>query len=89
VKAKVYRPNQLHGSWRPCSLVDRRGPRFPDEYGEILVLEAVDIDDVFDQYASELGDVVFLGEGEDLIAYVAAPFGWELAKFGHEWKSPE
>jgi hypothetical protein len=67
--------------------VDDRGPRFPEEYCEILVLDADSIADVFQQYASELGDVIFLGDGDDLIAYVAAPFGWELVKFGQEWRS--
>jgi hypothetical protein len=53
------------------------------------VLDADGIDRVIDQYASELGDVVFLGEGEELEVYVAAPFGWEMVKFGREWRSPE
>jgi hypothetical protein len=102
MRAVVYRPNHLKGSWRPCSLVDRRGPRFPDEYLEILAVEvqsidlfsqfermrAEDIGGLFDRYTPETGDVVFLGEGDDMVAYVAAPFGWELVKFGAEWKSP-
>ncbi len=90
MKAVVYRPNQLerHGSWRPRSLVDMRGPVFPTEYHKALVLDAESISDAFDQYPSRLGDVVFLGEGDALEAYVAAPFGWELVKFGAEWKSP-
>jgi hypothetical protein len=88
MKAVVYRPNRLHGSWRPRSLADERGPRFPDEYREILILDADSIDSVFDQYTSTLGDVIFLGVGDGLIAYVAAPFGWELVKFGPEWRSP-
>ena len=91
MKAVIYRLNQLegHGSWRPRSLVDMGGAIFPDEYHELLVLDAESITHAFDQYPSKLGDVVFLGEGEELEAYVAAPFGWELVKFGREWKSPE
>jgi len=90
MKAVVYRPNQLrgHGSWRPRSLVDMRGAVFPDEYHEFLVLDSESITRLDDQYPSKLGDVVFLGEGEDLEAYVAAPFGWEIVKFGPEWRSP-
>lgn len=91
MKAVVYRPNQLdrRGSWRPRSLVDMRGAIFPDEYHEILVFDTESITHAFDQYPSELGDVIFLGEGEELEAYVAAPFGWEVVKFGREWRSPE
>lgn len=90
MKAVVYRLNCRKGqrSWRPRSLVDMRGPIFPDEYYDFLELEAESIDNAFDQYASELGDIIFLGEEEALIAYVAAPFGWELVKFGQEWRSP-
>ncbi|HEV3084210.1 MAG TPA: hypothetical protein VGY66_30890 [Gemmataceae bacterium] len=102
MKAVVYRPNQLHGSWRPCSLVDKRGPRFPAEYQEILAVEVESVDlasrfesilaenigGLFDSYTPETGDVIFLGEGDDLEAYVVAPLGWELVKFGAEWKSP-
>jgi hypothetical protein len=88
MRAVVHRPHQLHGSWRPRFLRDDRGPRFPEEYLEFLVLDADSIDGVFQQYSAELGDVIFLGEGDDLIAYVAAPFGWELVKFGHDWRSP-
>jgi hypothetical protein len=37
-----------------------------------------------------LGDVIFLGDNEEeRLAYVAAPYGWEMVKFGQEWKSPE
>jgi hypothetical protein len=53
------------------------------------VLDADSIDGVFEQYTSDTGDVIFLGEGDDLVAYVAAPFGWELVKFGREWRSPQ
>jgi hypothetical protein len=102
MQARVFRPNHLQGSWRPCSLVDARGPKFPDEYREILTLEVEDIDfaaqfdrirlenidGLFDQYKAETGDVVFLGEGGDLMAYACAPFGWEIVKFGAEWRSP-
>ena len=91
MRAVVYRLNQLegHGSWRPRSLVDLRGAIFPDEYHQLLTMEADDAAHAFDQYASELGDVVFWGEGEELEAYVAAPFGWEIVKFGREWRSPQ
>ncbi len=65
-----------------------RGAIFPDEYHGLLVLEGVSIAHIFEQYTSNLGDVIFLGEGEKLEAYVAAPFGWEVVKFGREWKSP-
>jgi hypothetical protein len=82
--------------------VDRRGPRFPDEYRDILVLEAENIDlpeqygriqtesiaGLFDHYSPQTGDIVFFGEGEELAAYVAGPFGWEIVKFGEEWRSP-
>ena len=102
MKAVVYRPNHPKGSWRPRSLVDDRGPRFPDEYREILAVEiqaidlrnqfermcAEDVRELFDRYAPVTGDVVFLGEGDDMAAYVVAPFGWEIVKFGAEWKSP-
>jgi hypothetical protein len=90
MKAVVYRLIQLdrHGSWRPRSLVDMRGAFFPDDYHQFLELEADSIAHAFDQYASNLGDVVFLGEGEELQAYVAAPYGWEMVKFGREWRSP-
>jgi hypothetical protein len=66
-----------------------RGPRFPGEYHELLVLDATDIAHVFAQYPSSLGDVIFLGEGDGFVVFVAAPFGWEMVKFGCEWKSPE
>jgi hypothetical protein len=67
-----------------------RGPIFPDEYYEFLVLlDAQSIADAFEQYLSKLGDIVFMGEGEEMLAYVAAPFGWEMVKFGREWRSPE
>jgi hypothetical protein len=102
MRAVVYRPNHFEGSWRPCSLVDTRGPRFPDEYQEILAVEVQNIDlinpfekmraenddGLFDRYTPETGDLVFLADGDELAAYVAAPFGWELVKFGAEWKSP-
>src|SRR5262249_15361508 len=90
MKTTVYRLNQLegHGSWRPRSLVDMRGAAFPDEFHQLLVFDANGITQAFDQYESQLGDVIFLGEGDELAAYVAAPFGWELVKFGREWRSP-
>jgi len=43
------------------------------------VLQAEDIDGVFDQYSSDTGDVIFLGEGEDRIAYAVGPLGWSLS----------
>jgi hypothetical protein len=89
MKALVYRPKKRHGSWRPRSLVDDRGPCFPEEYNEILVLHARNIDGVLEQYVSVLGDVIFFGEGDDQLAYVAAPFGLELVKFGQQWRSPQ
>jgi hypothetical protein len=92
MRAVVYRLCQFegHGSWRPRSLTDMRGARFPDAYHEWLVLDAESIDQVFEKYDSRLGDVIFLGDNEEeWLAYVAAPFGWEMVKFGKEWKSPE
>jgi hypothetical protein len=90
MKAVVYRP--IHpdktASWRPRSLVDMRGPVFPDEYCAYLLLEATDIHDAMRQYSSKLGDVVFLGEGDEMLAHVAGPYNWELVKFGTEWRSP-
>jgi hypothetical protein len=65
-----------------------RGAVLPDDYSIILVLNAVSIDHALEQYESKLGDVVFLGEGEELMAYVAAPFGYEMVKVGREWRSP-
>lgn len=102
MRAVIYRPKNLHGSWRPKSLVDLRGPRFPQEYQDIFDLEvesvdlprrfdrllAEDIAGLFDRYSPETGDIVFLSEGEDLAAYACAPFGWERVKFGREWRSP-
>ena len=102
MRAVVYRPKSLKRSWRPRSVLDTRGAEFPDEYHEILAIEvpsidpfshserlrAEDIPGLFDLYKPETGDIVFLGERDDLAAYVAAPFGWELVKFGAEWKSP-
>jgi hypothetical protein len=90
MKAVIYRLNNAagHGSWRPRSLVDARGAFFPDEYHELLALDSESVASVFDQYPSQLGDVVFFGEGDVLEAFVAAPFGWEIVKFGREWKSP-
>ena len=101
--AVVYRPSRLGGSWRPCSLVDKRGPRFPEEYQEIrnVIVEYVSLVDqfekintetlsgLFEEYAPTTGDVVFLGKGEDLMAYVCGPMGWEIVKFGAEWRSPD
>lgn len=90
MRALVFRLNELekHQSWRPRSLTDMRGPRFPDEYHEHRLLDAKNIVSVLDQYDSELGDVILLGKGDDLEAFVVAPFGWENVKFGNEWKSP-
>lgn len=91
MRAVVYRHDKLegHGSWRPRSLTDMRGARFPDEYHVFCALDAESIAHAFDQYESELGDVIVLGEGDDKDAFVAAPFGWESVKFGQEWRSPE
>ena len=88
MKAVIYRPIHLAGSWRPRSLVDMRGPRFPEEYQEIVTMDIQRVEDADDRYSMTTGDVVFMGEGDDLIAYVCAPYGWELVKFGFEWKSP-
>lgn len=88
MRAVVYRPIHLHGSWRPRSLVDLRGPRFPEEYQKFQILAADSIDTACDQYPATTGDVIFLGTGKNRIAYVVAPFGWELVKFGQEWRSP-
>ena len=90
MKAAVYRLNRLegHGSWRPRSLVDMRGDVYPDEYHELLALDTQGLTHLDDEYPCKLGDIVFLGEGADMVAYVAAPFGWEMVKFGAEWKSP-
>ena len=87
----VYRRNKPegHGSWRPRSLTDMRGARFPDEYHEHLALDAGSIADVFDEYKSKLGDVIVMGDGDERECFVAAPFGWEAVKFGREWKSPD
>jgi len=91
MKAVVYRfdTSEAHGSWRPRSLTDLRGARFPDEYHEHLVLDAESIADVFDQYESKLGDVIVMCDGDQREVVVAAPFGWETVKFGREWRSPE
>ncbi len=89
MKAVVYRPIHRNGSWRPRSLVDMRGPRFPEEYEEILVLEAGSVEKACDQYPTRTGDVVFMGEGDDLDAYVISPYGWEIVRFGREWRSHE
>lgn len=91
MKAVVYRLNQPEGhrSWRPRSLVDMRGAFFPEQYHELLVLDAESIGHAHDQYESKLGDVIFLGEGDDIEAHVAGPLGWELVKFGRAWRSPD
>ena len=91
MRAVVFRRRRLDGdrSWRPRSLTDMRGARFPDEYNKLLVLDAEDITEVFDGYPSKLGDVIIMGEDDELQAFVAAPFGWESVKFGSEWRSPE
>ena len=75
MKATVYRPHQLegHGSWRPLCLTDDRGPVFPDEYEVLAVLDADGLEHARGQYASELGDVILLGEGEDTVGYAAGP----------------
>jgi hypothetical protein len=78
VKAKVYRAEKQHGSWRPRSLIDRRGPLFPDDYRYALTIEA-EPKSLDGSYESLLGDVVVFTE-EDI--YVAAPFGWERVKLG-------
>jgi hypothetical protein len=65
-----------------------RGPVFPEEYQEFLALDAETVDHAIDQYSSRTGDVLFLGEGDELVAYVIGPFNWELVKFGKEWRSP-
>jgi hypothetical protein len=65
-----------------------RGPVFPDEYHEFLTLDAESIDHALDQYSRRLGDVLFLGEGDELLAYVVGVFNCEMVKFGHEWRSP-
>ena len=90
MKAVVYRLKKPdgHASWRPRSLTDMRGPVFPDEYQVVLSLNANSIGHAIDQYSSQLGDIIFLGEGDDLTAYVGDLFGWELVKFGREWRSP-
>ena len=88
MKAVVYRAVRLHGSWRPRSLTDGRGPIFPDEYREIAVLEAEGIEQACDQYQTVTGDVILLGEGDNVTAYVTAPHGWEMVKFGKELRSP-
>jgi len=90
MKATVYRPHRLegHGSWRPLCLTDDRGPVFPDEYEVVAILAADGLEHACEQYASELGDVILLGEGEDAVGYAAGPFNWELVKFGGEWRSP-
>lgn len=91
MKAVVYRWNRSEGhkSWRPRSLTDMRGAVFPDDYQQLLTLDVDSVEHAIDLYSSKLGDIIFLGEGESLMAYVAAPFGYELVKFGHEWRSPE
>jgi hypothetical protein len=91
MKAVVYRLKTLegHASWRLRSLTDMRGPAFPDDYQDLLTLDAGSVDHALDQYPSRLGDIIFLGEDDDLMAYVAAPFGWEMVKFGREWRSPQ
>jgi len=61
---------------------------FPDEYEVVAVLAADGLEHACEQYASELGDVILLGEGEDTVGYAAGPFNWELVKFGGEWRSP-
>src|SRR5262245_55160848 len=101
MKAVIFRPNHLHGSWRPCSLVDNRGPKFPEEYREVLALEvendlfaqfervqAEHIDGLFEEYVPLTGDILFLGDGDELMVYAAGPYGWEIVKFGSEWRSP-
>jgi hypothetical protein len=82
VRAVIHRPDKAggHGSWRPCSLTDGRGPKFPEEYREVLTLEAKGVAHALEQYRSELGDVIVLGEGDESEAFVAAPFGWEPVK---------
>lgn len=90
MKAIIYRPNKTegHASWRPKSLTDMRGPVFPDEYHELLTVDAESVDHAIGKYSSRTGDVLFLGEGDELIAYVIGPLNWEMVKFGREWRSP-
>lgn len=87
----IYRLNELEGhrSWRPRSLTDMRGPRFPEEYHEQLVIDAESLDGVLGQYESMLGDVVFLGDDDETTVFAAGPLGWEAVKFGLAWRSPE
>jgi hypothetical protein len=70
MKAVVYRWNRSEGhkSWRPRSLTDIRGADFPDDYHEVHILEADSVDQALDLYSSRLGDIIFLGEGETLLA---------------------
>ena len=89
MKAAIYRPMRAHGSWRPRCPVDMRGPRFPEEYRVILALEAKNIEDVEAQQPLTTGDIVLIGDGGGLIAYVAGPCGCELVEFGSECRSPE
>jgi hypothetical protein len=65
-----------------------RGAVFPDEYQELIEFQAENVVNALDLYPAKLGDVILLGEGEELDAYVVAPFGYEQVKFGREWRSP-
>ena len=51
-------------------------------------MDVDNIENALDKFEGKLGDIVFLGDGDDLIAYVLAPFGYELVKFGAAWSSP-
>ena len=61
--------------------------RAVEKEGRRCILLSGDVADASKQYESQLGDVVILGEGDDIEAHVAGPFGWEMVKFGAEWRS--
>jgi hypothetical protein len=88
MKAVVFRPIVKRGSWRPRSIGDMRGPWFPEEYRELMTLSADSVEHACEQFATILGDVIFLGSGINLVVYATAPFGWEMVKFGRQWRSP-
>jgi len=88
MKVTVYRPIAAQGSWRPRSLVDLRGPRFPSEYRVLLTLEADNPEHVSTQYMAQTGDVFLSGDEDSLNAFVIAPFGIERVRFGMAWQSP-
>ncbi len=91
MKAVVYRPVELHGSWRPRSLGDMRGPRFPEAYSELVTLDIGEdvLEEASEQYDSALGDVILLFDEDGIAnAFAAGPYNWERIAFGSEWKSP-